>query len=687
MSSPHAARPARHPRGRLAAVTAAGALALTALAAPATASAEESTEGAVLAGAAEPAETTAQTYVAGLIVDRAPGAGLAAAARRATSLGVAATIDSHDATSGTVDFAAPVALAEAEQIRDEVEKLPGVRAAELNVVHLPTAAPPGGAPDEKYFSRLLNIWDSRSSFDGVSLPEGGFSAKVPYLWQLTKGKPKVVVAVLDTGQTSHPDLDPRTVPGYDMVSDTWTSRDGDERDPDPRDEGDWVLASDWCADGEDRASSWHGTHVAGTVAAALDGAGVVGAAPGVRVQHVRVLGRCGGTTEDIAAGITWASGGKVSGLPKNPTPAKVLNLSLAGAIPCQPVVQRAITNARKRGAVVVVAAGNNGADVSDFQPANCKGVVVVGATDHLGHRAFYSNTGGAVDVSAPGGDFSWGEKYMVYSTLNKGTTSPQGPTWGYMQGTSMATPLVSGVAALVASLRPDAGPAQIERVLTTSVQKFPTFPGIEEYSCAGTTACGSGVVDASKVPTAFLDKPVVTNARVTKKARVDVDVVSSRAKISYQWLRDGKKISGATSATYKVAKKDLGKKLSVKVTVRHSGFPSRTFTTAKVKVSKLKPSMALAPVASTLRSGKKAKITVTVKSTSLTKKPTGKLVVKAGGRSKTYALKASMKGVREVAVPTKLAKGRHTVKVTFTPSSTYKKYLASRTVSTKITVK
>jgi len=465
-------------------------------------------------------------------------------------------------------------------------------------------------------------------------------------------------------------------------------RDGNSRDADPSDQGDWRAWGE-CGGADESNSSWHGTHVAGTIAAVKDSKGVVGNAPGVQVQHVRVLGKCGGTTYDIAAGITWASGGKVAGTSANKTPAKILNLSLGGQVECQPIVQKAINGARKRGSVVIVAAGNEGKDARTSQPANCKNVITVGATDFLGTRTGYSNYGKALDLSAPGGAASdWGQAEAgILSTINMGTTTPGASDWTWYQGTSMATPAVAGVAALIASLRPSLSAAQLEKAIKGSVSKFPNQKAFGKYNCAKTKVCGKGLIDAKRAATAWYSTPKVSGAAVGKKAKVSTPVVSNKSKFKYQWLRDGKKIKGATKKTYTVKKGDLGKKLSVKVTASLKGFSSSSATSKKVKVVKQSPSVSAKLAKSTIKKSKKAKLKIVVKAGALTKKPTGTLKVTFGKKSKSYSLKASKKGKLTVTLP-KLKRGTYKIKVRYTPAKTYKKYVKAKTSKTvKLTVR
>ncbi|MBQ0946058.1 S8 family serine peptidase [Ideonella sp. 4Y16] len=310
---------------------------------------------------------------------------------------------------------------------------------------------------------------------------------LPPAWDKSTGA-GVVVAVVDTGYRPHADLAANLVAGYDMIADTATANDGGGRDADPSDPGDWIAANECGYTHSAQNSSWHGTHVAGTIAAVTNNAsGVAGVAFGAKVQPVRVLGKCGGYTSDIADGIIWASGGTVSGVPANATPARVINMSLGGSGACSTTTQNAINGARSRGTVVVVAAGNSNANASNFNPANCAGVITVAAVGRTGARAYYSNYGAVVDVAAPGGDMSTGTANGVYSTLNAGTSTPGADSYAYYQGTSMATPHVAGAVALMLAANPALTPDEVETRLKGSTRAFP-----------GTCSqCGTGIVDAS----------------------------------------------------------------------------------------------------------------------------------------------------------------------------------------------
>lgn len=300
----------------------------------------------------------------------------------------------------------------------------------------------------------------------------------------------VVVAVIDTGITNHADLNANILPGYDFISDAAMARDGGGRDSNPNDEGDWYGDNECQAGYPGSNSSWHGTHVAGTVAAVTNNStGVAGTAFNAKVVPVRVLGKCGGYTSDIADAIVWASGGTVSGVPANANPAEVINLSLGGGGSCSTTYQNAINGAVGRGTTVVVAAGNSNTNVSSSVPANCPNVIAVAATTSAGARASFSNYGTGIDISAPG--------QGILSTLNSGTTTPGSASYASYNGTSMAAPHVAGVVALMQSVAPSPlSPAQVESIIKSTARPLPG-------ACSG--GCGAGIIDADAAVTAAIN--------------------------------------------------------------------------------------------------------------------------------------------------------------------------------------
>ncbi|HEY5849923.1 MAG TPA: S8 family serine peptidase [Lysobacter sp.] len=334
---------------------------------------------------------------------------------------------------------------------------------------------------DKLNQALLTPDDTR--YDQQWGYSGRYGIKANQAWDTTRGE-GVVVAVLDSGITRHSDLDGNVLAGYDFITDTAISNDGDGRDNDAGDPGDWAAANQCRAGSRARNSSWHGTHVAGTIAAVTNnGQGVAGVAHGARILPVRVLGTCGGYDSDIADAITWSSGGVVRGVPANSDPAEVINLSLGAVGSCGRTVQAAINGAVARGTTLVIAAGNDNIDVARVSPASCDNVIAVASTTSTGARSSFSNHGSLIDIAAPGSN--------ILSTLNVGATSPQAETYGVSNGTSMAAPHVAGVVALIQSLAavPNS-PAEVEALIKDNVGEFPSPPS---------QPIGPGILDAAAV--------------------------------------------------------------------------------------------------------------------------------------------------------------------------------------------
>ncbi|QDW53003.1 MULTISPECIES: S8 family peptidase [Burkholderia] len=333
------------------------------------------------------------------------------------------------------------------------------------------------------------------------LSDASVGINTPPAWTRTKGSPTVVTAVLDTGYRPHPDLVGNLLPGYNFISNINTSNNGQTRGTDATDPGDWVTQQELddangpyyhCAS-EPSTSSWHGTRVMGVIGAnANNGIGVAGVSWLGRILPVRVLGKCGGKTSDIADAMRWAAGIPVAGVATNPNPAKVINLSLGGVGACSATFQQAIDDVNAKGVTVVVAAGNDGLSTAFDQPANCRGVISVGATDATGRRASFSNFGSDVALSAPG--------VSILSTANGGTTTPGADTYGTASGTSLATPQVSGIVGLMLSMNGNLTPAQIQQKLQGGARAamLPT-----STSCTALPA-GAGIADAGAAVTAAI---------------------------------------------------------------------------------------------------------------------------------------------------------------------------------------
>lgn len=430
-----------------------------------------------------------------------PGRRMSMSADRVRALSVAATTELAGVRvmgdgGHVMRLPREMSLTEAQAVADRLANDPSVLAAE---------------PDRRRFA-LQAVTDGYFPLQwNLREPMGGINAEAA--WSRGALGQNVVVAVLDTGiiQTNRDLTLPvsRLVAGYDFVGPDApgvfaTANDGDGRDPDPRDPGNWITAEEAgrypfgnCA--TPSASDWHGTVMAGIIAANANNGSqsIVGVAYQAVVQPVRVLGKCGGYVSDIADGIRWAAGLSVSGVPANATPAKVINMSLGSMGPCSGTEQAAITAALGAGVkAIVTAAGNEAAgSVSSVAPANCTGVIAVGATDRSGSRTPYTNLGNGVRVSAPGGWYPSGCTAAecangILSNFNAGTTIPSSlDAFAYVIGTSEAAAHVSGVIALMLSANPGLGSSQIPTFLAGSARPFP------DCTCA-TSACGAGIVDA-----------------------------------------------------------------------------------------------------------------------------------------------------------------------------------------------
>jgi len=333
----------------------------------------------------------------------------------------------------------------------------------------------------RFTEKNLRMYPYRTPNDKAYSLQWHYAAlNLPSAWDVSTGVTTVTVAVLDTGIVAHPDLTPRVVAGYDMISDASNAGDGTGRDADPTDMG---------GDEPGGGSSWHGSHVAGTIGAATDNtSGVAGVTWTARIMPVRVLGKQGGTSADIAAAMSWATGGTVPGVPANPTPAKVVNMSLGGASAPSRTYQDVIDARVPAGAIFVIAAGNENTDATNSTPCNQQNVICVGSTNFAGKRSSFSNFGTPVDVMAAGGEMREdlnGDGYAD-GVLSTSLDDNKQPAYVFNQGTSMATPHVTGVVALMASVSPSLSLAQAENILKSTASA----------SSRCSEGCGSGLVNA-----------------------------------------------------------------------------------------------------------------------------------------------------------------------------------------------
>ncbi|MET0683613.1 MAG: S8 family serine peptidase, partial [Casimicrobiaceae bacterium] len=435
------------------------------------------------------------------------------------------------------------------------------------------------------------------------------SIDVEPAWTHTTGAPGVVVAVLDTGvRFDHADLlrvgaGGNMLSGYDMIQDPEVANDGDGRDADPSDPGDWLTQAEVTQSGgpfddcgnvaED--SSWHGTQTAGIIAALTgNGIGMASVGRNVRVLPVRVLGKCGGFDSDIIAGMRWAVGLSVAGVPANPNPARVLNMSLGSEGACTAAYMAALSEVMAMGAVVVASAGNS-AGHAVSTPANCPGVIAVAGLRHAGTKVGFSDLGPEIALSAPGGncvDIGPNDacRYPILTTTNPGPTTPVPSSGGgstYTDafnasiGTSFAAPLVAGTVALMFSAQPALSASTVRSLLQSTARAFPTSGGdtgeattlpqctvpryngttpIDQLQCYCTTsACGAGMLDAGAAVIAALGlqahiavSPVapVAGQAVTFSAAPSV-VTSGHGIVAYRWeiVSGGGIVAGFAGAT------------------------------------------------------------------------------------------------------------------------------------------
>lgn len=400
----------------------------------------------------------------------------------------------------------PVSVDEARAIAARLKTSGEVEAAEPDLLMQAQTI----SPNDPGYASSPGQWNY---FAPAGLNLGG--ADLPGAWDMTLGSGSVTVAVIDTGYRPHPDLQ-AMLPGYDFISSATVALDGDGRDADASDVGDYAPAGACGSGSAASGSSWHGTHVTGTVAALMNnGLYGTGVAPDVRILPLRVLGRCGGYTSDIVDAMRWAAGLDIAGVPHNANPARVINLSLGSTGTCSAAFQSAVDDVNARGAIVVVATGNGGYDAVN-QPANCNGVVAVTAHTIDGDSADYANIGPEVTISAPGGGCGTlaytcypgltADGPPVYSLGNSGLTTPQSDTYAYKRGTSMAAPHVAGTIALMLSLNPSLTRNEVIALLRNSARAWPTGSACTLPANGG--LCGAGLLDARLALSSV--SPVVT---------------------------------------------------------------------------------------------------------------------------------------------------------------------------------
>ena len=367
-----------------------------------------------------------------------------------------------------------------EALANELARDPEIEYAEPERVRKPALI-----PNDEFLPAQTYLFNEPTGIDA-------FAA-----WDVTTGSSRTIIAILDTGIRPHVAMARRVLPGYDFVSDATRANDGDGRDADASDPGDWATAADRAGpfpNCDIDSSSWHGTLVSGVIAAnGNDGRWTTGLNWAAKILPVRVLGKCGGTDSDIIDAIAWAAGLPVPGVPTNPTPAHVINLSLGGEGACLNGYRATMRAALARGftRAIVVAAGNDDAEVAKYLPANCPDVIAVASTSSTGDKARYSNFGTGIAVSAPGGQYSRRLATDGVLTLsNAGTTTPTRDTVANVGGSSFAAPMVSGVISLMLDAAPNLTAVQVRSILVATAKPF-----IAGSNC-NLSICGAGLLDA-----------------------------------------------------------------------------------------------------------------------------------------------------------------------------------------------
>lgn len=372
-------------------------------------------------------------------------------------------------------------------------------------------------------------------------------------WAITTGSSGTVIADIDTGvRFDHPDLlragmGGRLLPGYDFVDQDYSpntgaalgtfliANDGDGWDPDPTDPGDWISSTDQSSilfpakNCPVENSSWHGTRVVGVLGALTNNdVGVAGMTWNPYILPVRALGKCGGYDSDIVAGMQWAAGLSVSGVPDNPYPANIINLSLGGSGSCPSVYQNAISTLNAMGVLVVASAGNESGPVDS--PGNCSGVLAVAGLRNVGTKVGYSSLGPEVGISAPAGNCVTSSAppclRSIDTTTNLGLTTPGANSFTDQAnpnlGTSFSAPIVSGIAALMRAVNENLTPAQLIARIKSSATPFPQPAGLAQCGASGSDPsvecacvsgqCGAGMINALSAVNAALNPIAVIAA-------------------------------------------------------------------------------------------------------------------------------------------------------------------------------
>ena len=325
-----------------------------------------------------------------------------------------------------------------------LRQLPGIRFAEINGRRYPARVP----------NDPLYEGNQQWHYEAINLPQA---------WDITVGDESVVLALVDTGVLlNHPDLQGRLLPGFDFITDEVTANDGDGMDDDPDDPGDSTFGN----------SSFHGTHVTGTMAAASDnGVGVAGVTWNCKVLPIRGIGVSFGSVADIVEGMLYAGGLPNASGTVPDQPARVLNLSLGGvAGEAESRIERAAVQSLVAAGITVIAASGNQGSSEPAPPAFYPETISVGAVDATLGRASYSNFGETLDIVGPGGkrfrdDNNDGFDDGVFSTKGDDSGDVIEFTYNVLEGTSMACPHITGVIGLMLSVNPDLTADEVRSIL------------------------------------------------------------------------------------------------------------------------------------------------------------------------------------------------------------------------------
>lgn len=436
------------------------------------------------------------------------------------------------------------------------------------------------------------------------------------VWGKTTGVGQTI-AILDSGITKHEDLDKNVIPGYDMVSNINYSGDGDGRDSNPEDPGTYTIDdSRHCRLPAivARNSDWHGTSVASVAAASgNDGKGMTGVAPDAKILPIRVTDRCSDlNSSDLANGIRWAVGDEQTGsipvdVSPNKNPATVISISLfkknfddTNEIAACPIeVQAAINYANSKNVPIVVGAGNDTMSASIGWPANCENVIVVAGSNMSHDLAPYSNAGSIVDVVAPGGDMPPAllpltpDNYLDQEAIKGGILVATNPSQNipassssshtYLMGTSLATPHVAGVVALMRSINSNTSPSDLENIIK---QHATPVKG------CNTGMCGGGELNPKESVDAMIDGEFAIPSNLTIYGFDDAGFGiillplqgpystywgPSETQFKFQWEKNGVPVQGATNIFYSGATPDdIGSSFSLKITASYPGYLTKT---------------------------------------------------------------------------------------------------------------